>query len=62
MNGKTIDGSRIVVEFASKLNLKLVGKRDGRGRSRDRDSKRDGSRRGPQQDDECFNCGNPGHW
>jgi hypothetical protein len=38
------------------------GGRDGRDRSRDRDDRRFQRKSGPQPDDICFNCRNPGHW
>ena len=65
MDSKTFEGQRIVVESACKLLSKLVGKKHDHRRDsvdeRDRDSKRPG-RNGPQPEDSCFNCGNPGHW
>lgn len=47
MHGKELHGHRLTVEPA------------GRDRRR-RDSRE--RRRGPQSDDECWNCGKKGHW
>ncbi len=79
MDGKNLEGHRLIVEHASKFIsfLTLVGKRRERGgereRYRDRDyrgSSRDRynggrpyqKRRGPQEEDICYNCGKTGHW
>lgn len=48
MNGKEIDGSRLVVQIAGE-----------RRRERFDDSER---RRGPQKEDTCYNCQETGHW
>lgn len=62
MDGKKIEGQRIVVQAA----------RGRRRDNRDRDRRRDGSpygkdrvrqrRPGPQESDVCYNCGKQGHW
>jgi RNA recognition motif-containing protein len=74
MDGKKLEGQRIVVQHASKMLLTLVGKkrersergdrdRDDRKDRFDRDDRRERPRRsGPQSEDKCFNCGKTGHW
>lgn len=59
MDGRTFEGQRITVQPS-------MGKRGGdrhRERGYSRERRRDPDRkRGPQQDDVCFNCGEKGHW
>ena len=55
MDGKSIDGQKIVVEIAG-ANRK---NRKNNTRGNDRGS---GGARGPQPGDKCFNCGKTGHW
>lgn len=70
MHKEEFEGSRIVVEIASKLFLTIEARsrRDsndrgrGRDRERDRDRDREPRRRGPQAEDKCFNCDKTGHW
>ncbi len=63
MDGKTLDGERLIVEPAMG-----GGRRRERPRDRDyRDDSRDRHRlyernKGPQKEDKCFNCGKLGHW
>lgn len=64
MDGKKLEGQRIVVQAA----------RGKRRETRDRDRRRDSSRSpynkdrirtrrpGPQETDVCYNCGKQGHW
>ena len=64
MEGKKLEGQRIVVQAA----------RGKRRETRDRDRRRDSSRSpynkdrirtrrpGPQETDVCYNCGKQGHW
>ena len=51
MNGKEIDGTKILVEFASNLKVYIIVPK---GASK--------SSRGPQSHDKCFRCGRRGHW
>jgi len=63
MDGKTIDGQKIVVEMAgaNKRNRKSRG--GERGERGERGAGREGGgARGPQPGDKCFNCGKTGHW
>ena len=60
MDHETIDGERIVVEPAGKLGFDSVlnpPPLEPLGRRR-----RAGEGRGPTADDECFKCGEKGHW
>ena len=54
MDGRTLDGERIVVEHAGILTVLRAGQKR---------TVRDPNRpRGPQPGDTCFKCGQPGHW
>jgi len=56
MDGKSLDGQKIIVEIAgaNRKNRKTSSRND-RGSDR-------GGARGPQPGDKCFNCGKTGHW
>lgn len=67
MDGRTFDGTRIVVQPSR--GKRSSREREDRYRNRDRDRDRDRDRRrdpdqkrGPQPDDVCYNCGSKGHW
>lgn len=60
MDNETVDGERIVVEPAGKPSSAIVlnpSPLEPLGRRR-----RAGEGRGPTADDECFKCGEKGHW
>ena len=64
MNGKEIEGQPIVVQPSSSTNIFNSlgsGKRERRRDDDNTDSTKTG-RRGPQQEDKCFNCDKSGHW
>ena len=48
MDGKSLDGHKLIVEMA--------------GANKRKSSRREGGTRGPQPNDKCFNCGRMGHW
>lgn len=50
MDGRTIDGQKIIVEMA------------GANRKNRKRGDRERGSRGPQPGDKCFNCGKTGHW
>lgn len=51
MDGKSLDGHKLIVELAGANRRKRsTNDRDRRGG------------RGPQPGDKCFNCGKTGHW
>jgi len=52
MDGKSLDGHKLIVELAG-ANKK--GRKSSRGAGT-------GGPRGPQPGDKCFNCGKTGHW
>jgi len=64
MDGKEIEGQPIVVQpSSSNINFNSIG--SGRRERRRDDDNGDASktaRRGPQQEDKCFNCDKNGHW
>ena len=71
MHRRTIDGQKIIVEWAGVRRERSRGPPD-RDRFGDRNADRGGERggfrdrgdrpRGPQSNDQCFNCGGRGHW
>ena len=55
MNGREVDGSRLVVQIAGdRRRERFNERRDSRGGERGGD--RDDRRRGPQKEDVCYNC------
>lgn len=59
MNGKKIDGQRIIVQEAKGRRHSSRNDHYRSSYSADREKVR---RPGPQPDDTCYNCGEKGHW